>query len=264
MTKKSQARLARNSKEIPKLEDIASVTVDARSKQLIFTTNDMLINQIHRDGPRIARSFDRLTKSEIAECSRLFGGIMGVLLRHLPRLNDDDFQATSARLLASATNSLVASIEVARHGYPRQYGALARMVVETLATVIALAVVPKALHQFHQNELSSTKCITWSKRVLPQLSQAWRFLSNEFVHIGKSHSLFRSPSPYEDGDQALLFIISSLKMNFWLLDVVTELIYSDEIETPRYWRREKNEAIFDPDPATTEWSERFFGTGPDA
>jgi hypothetical protein len=79
-----------------------------------------------------------------------------------------------------------ASIEVARHGYPRQYGAIARVLIETLATVIVIAVKAGALEVFHSGTLDSTKCITWSKAVLPPLGQYWGMLSNEFVHIGKT------------------------------------------------------------------------------
>ncbi|TGP27966.1 MULTISPECIES: hypothetical protein [unclassified Mesorhizobium] len=213
MTRKSRARLDRDSRRIPRKDNIASVTVDHKNEQIIFTTNDMLVKQIHRDGPRLARSFDRLTKKQIAECSAVFGQVQGLVLRHLSRLGDDDFKATSARLLASASNSLVASIEVARHGYRRQYGVLARTFIETVATVIAFAIKESALQQFHAGRLDSNKCVTWAKAAVPPIGPLWGMLSREFVHIGKGHSAFEPPSLYTADDEALTFIINSLRGN---------------------------------------------------
>src|ERR1700733_12221201 len=157
MTRKSQSRLNRERRKIPRHDNIASVTVDHDRKKVIFTTSDMLVKQLHRDGPRVAESFDRLTKTDIEECSAVFGQVQGLLLRHLSRLDSADFKATATRLLFSASNSLVASIEVARHGYPRQYGAVARVLIETLATVIVLAIKKGALEEFHAGTLDSTK-----------------------------------------------------------------------------------------------------------
>jgi hypothetical protein len=258
MTKKSESRLNRDRRRIPKKDNVASVTIDHESKTLIFTTNDMLVKQLHRDGPRIARSFDRLIKKDIEACSAVFGQVQGLLLRHLPRMGDDDFKATTARLLFSASNALVASIEVARHGFHRQYGAVARVLIETLATVIVLATKEKALERFHAGKLRSTDCITPSKDVLPPLGQYWGMLSNEFVHVGKAHADFAAPSTYTEDDEALRFIVTSMRGNVWLLHVVSDLIFSDETDTPHYWRRNGQEAWFDPTPEMRQWTERFF------
>ncbi|WP_458790495.1 hypothetical protein [Yoonia sp. MH D7] len=129
MTKKSDGHLRRDSKGLPTRKDIAHIRIDHEKNLQIIIKKNMLINQIQRDGPKIARSFDRLTKTEIEKCSELVARCSGILLEHLPSVDDKGSKATSARLLSSAINSFIASIEVARHGYPRQYGALARMVV---------------------------------------------------------------------------------------------------------------------------------------
>lgn len=260
MTKKSSSRLNRDRRRIPRKDNVASVTIDSENERIIFTTNDMLVKQIHRDGPRVAKSFDRLTKKDIEACSAVFGQVHGLLLRHLPRMEDDDFKATVSRLLFSASNALVASIEVARHGYPRQYGAVARVLIETLATVLVLTTKENALEKFHAGKLRSTDCITPSKEVLPPLGQYWGMLSNEFVHVGKSHAQFQGPSIYTSDSEALKFIVSSIRGNVWLLHVVTELVFSDETETPRYWRRNGKEAWFDPSPEMREWTEKFFAS----
>lgn len=245
---------------MPRKDNVATVTIDHENGQIVFTTNDMLVNQIHRDGPRVAKSFDRLTKKDIEACSAVYGQVLGLLARHLPRLEDDDFKATVARLLFSAANAFVASIEVARHGYPRQYGAVARVLVETLATVLVLTTKENALEKFHAGKLRSTDCITPSKDILPPLGKYWGMLSNEFVHVGKGHALFEGPKTYAPDSEALKFIVSSIRGNVWLLHVVTELVFSDETETPRYWRRNGQEAWFDPSPKMRAWTENFFAS----
>jgi hypothetical protein len=259
MTQKSRARLNRDQQGIPRQDKIAHVEVDHNRKTRFILTNDMLVNQIQREGPRIARSFDKLTKSEIAECSKVFSSVQGILLRHLPRVGDNGSKSTSARLLSSAASSYIASIEVARHGFPRQYGALARMVVETVATVlvIALASRPEALEQFHSGKLKSTKCVTWASEALPILGPLWGMLSNEFVHIGLGHSTLEMPTKYSFNDEALGFITNSMMSTIWLLYVVTELVYSDEITDLLYWKRSGEGVVFDPSPEGANWMDRY-------
>ncbi len=65
---------------MPKRDNIAGVIVDEASERILFTTNDMLVNQLHRDGPRVARSFDRLAKDHIVACSGVFGRVYGILV----------------------------------------------------------------------------------------------------------------------------------------------------------------------------------------
>jgi len=253
MTRKSRSRLERDRQGIPRRENISKVVLDHERKQRFILTNDMLINQLQRDGPRVARSFDKLMKTELVECSKLFSSVQGMLLRHLPRVDDEGFKATSARLLSSAANSYVASIEVARHGFPRQHGALVRMVIETLATVVVLATKPEALAQFHSGKLSSSKCVSWANKSLPLLGPLWGMLSNEFVHIGLGHSTLEMPSKYSADDEALSFLRTSLVSSSWLLHMVTELVFSDETPELLYWTRSGDKVVFDPSTEGARW-----------
>ena len=178
-----------------------------------------------------------------------------MLLKHLPRVDDDGSKATCARLLSSATGSYIASIEVARHGFPRQYGALARIVVETLATTLALVTNRTALEDFHSGKLQSTKCVTWSKNTLPILAPLWGELSNEFVHIRIGHSRIEIAKRYTKDDESLKFVASSLLSIVLLFHIVTELVYSDEIFELKYWKRSGGGVVFDPASEANEWIE---------
>jgi hypothetical protein len=85
-------------------------------------------------------------------------------------------------------------------------------------------------------------------------------LSDEFVHFGKNHSKIETSSDYTENDEALPFIISSIRGDVWLLHVVTELVFSDESHT-RYWRRDGQEARFDPSAEARQWMNTFLSYG---
>lgn len=137
MTRKSVARLRRAQRKLPRQKDTAAVVMSGG--KALFLTNDMLTKQLQRDGPKVARSFDILAKDDIAECSRVFARCLARLIHYLPEADETGFKVTTARLLFSALNAYVAGVEIARHGYPRQYGTSARSVIETVAVVLDIA-----------------------------------------------------------------------------------------------------------------------------
>jgi len=236
MTKQTRTKANRKKFNIPPKRKVASIRVDHDRKQVVVTTKDMIKNQLHRDGPKIRRTFDVFAKQHISACSELFGEAAGLIVRHLPRLEDEGYKATVSRLLNSAANTYLASIEVARHGYRRQYGMLARSFIETIATVIAIAIEPDALANFHAGKLKSTKCVGWAKGVVAPLGMYYGMLSEQFVHIGPAHAAFEPIAPYTADDQALTFIVSSMRGDAWLLYLAAELVVHDEVEPTRYWK----------------------------
>ncbi|MXP14024.1 hypothetical protein GRI44_04585 [Altererythrobacter confluentis] len=261
MTKQTRTKEKRKKFNIPPERKVASVRVDHDKKQIVFITKDMIKNQLHRDGPKIRRTFDVLAKPHISACSELFGEAVGLIVRHLPRLDDEDYKATVSRLLNSAANTYLASIEVARHGYRRQYGMLARSFIETIATVIAIAIEPDALERFHAGKLQSTKCVGWAKGVVAPLGMYYGMLSKQFVHIGPAHAAFEPIAPYSAEDEALAFIISSMRGNAWLLYLAAELVAHDEIGSARYWKALGGGAVsYDPSEKEREWMADFLVT----
>ena len=258
MTKKSKRRLGRQGLNWPPAKNIASVRIDHENQRVVFTTNNMLINQLRRDGPIIAKSFDKVASSHLDECSAIFGKSSGLIVRHLPNLDSDDFKPTAARLLMSACHAYLASVEIARHGYRRQYGVMARSFVETLATVIVLTIRPTALSEFHAGKLSSSKCIGWAKAVIEPIGLYYGMLSDQFTHIGVGHAAFEPLIPFKDDDEELSFIGKSMRGNAWLLYVVTELVYHDEISVPRYWFAQGGDSVaYDPSEEERAWMNEF-------
>ncbi|XUU60278.1 hypothetical protein ACRAQ6_12005 [Erythrobacter sp. HA6-11] len=261
MTKQTRSKAKRKKLNIPPERKVASIRVDHDRKQVVVTTKDMIKNQLHRDGPKIRRTFDVLAKPHVSACSELFGEAAGLIFRHLPKRDDDGYKATVSRLLNSAANTYLASIEVARHGYRRQYGMLARSFIETVATVIAIAIEPDALENFHAGKLKSTKCVGWAKGVVAPIGMYYGMLSEQFVHVGPAHAAFEPIAPYTAGDEALTFIVSSMRGNAWLLYLAAELVVHDEIATTRYWKALGGGAVaYDPSGKERDWMAEFLIT----
>jgi len=245
-------------RRLPPTENVASIILDSESERAVVVTKDILVNQIFRDGPTIANSFDRLTENDIRAISAVLADAMGVIFSHVV-VNSEDYKPTCARLLLSATTAFMASVEVARHGFRRPYGAMARTILETLATVLHIVVEPAALGKFNAGTLRSTKSVTVAEKVLPLFGRQYGMLSDLFVHINKSHAGLDPIVSYEKDEAALGFILSSLRATGWLIYTVAELAFYDDISSPRYWRNVGPGAfVYDPSDAERNSLREFF------
>ena len=243
---------------LPPQKNVAAVLLDRESKRAVVVTKDILVNQIHRDGPAIAKSFDRLTENDIQAVSAILAEAMGVIFAHVV-VDSEDYKPTCARLLSSATTAFMASVEVARHGFRRPFGAMARNLMETLATVLHIVVDPDALNKFNAGTLKSTKSVTVADKVLPLFGRQYGMLSNLFVHINKSHADLDPIDYYKKDEAALGFIVSTLRATAWLIYAVAELAFWDDVPDPRYWRNVGPGAfVYDPSEIERSRLREFF------
>lgn len=219
-----------------KANNVSSFRVDNESKRAIIVTKDILINQIHRDGPVISRSFDRVAESDLKSASLLISQSVGLSYHHVKR-ESKDHRSACAGLLMSTISTFMASIEVARHGYRRPYGAVARGILETLATILHISIEPGAL----KNSMTERFHPAFrSLKIIPPLGQLYGLFSNEFVHVSKDHAAFEPITLYVAGQEDTSFILSSIKTNSWLIYIVSELIFYDDALNPRYWKRSED------------------------
>lgn len=152
----------------------------------------------------------------------------------------------------------MASIEVARHGFRRPYGAMARNVIEALATTLHIVMEFDALPSFHAGKLRSTDSIGVAKRAIPGFGHEYGMFSKHFVHINTAHAALEPIVLYMEDDEALPFIVSTLRANAWLIYVVAELVFHHEIPNPRYWRHLGHSSFaYDPSEAERTWQRRF-------
>ena len=250
----------------PPFEKVGGAYIDHEIKKFVIITKDILLNQLQRDCPKIAVSFDELLRDDLEEVSKLMAAVFTIILpRIIGRdLSDKERSATCARLLNTATTTFIGCIHLARSGFRLQYAILSRSVVETVCTVLYLLVSPNALKDFHSGKLKSTKSISAAKGIIPIFGQLWGFLSNEFVHITTMHSKLEPLAGYKEEDEDLSFIKMSIKTLAWLLYAATELTFIEMIDRPRYWkivnhRHEGNEVQFDPSDEERAWQAAFLG-----
>ena len=85
---------------LPREEDIAVILLDDESKKALLVTKDILVNQIHREGPAIAKSFDRLTENDVRAISAVLAEAMGVIFPHVIADSGGSLQ-TDIRAIAS-------------------------------------------------------------------------------------------------------------------------------------------------------------------
>jgi hypothetical protein len=251
---------------IPSLERLKGAYVDHELKRVVFVTKDMVINQLKRDTPRIARSFDTAVGGDIEEVSEVIGGVFTILAPQIVGrdLSNQSRGPTCAGLLNTAAATFLGCIHLARGGYRLQYMTLSRSVVETLCTVMHMMVDVNAVSEFHAGSLKSTRSVSAANKVLPVFSRMWGELSNQFVHINTMHSGLNRISSYKADDDDLSVIRMNMKLSVWLLYVATELAFLEYIEHPRYWRiahqrGDENEIHFDPSDDEKSWQTGFFG-----
>src|SRR5262249_46060174 len=144
---------------------IQATHLDEKNKVAFMFTNDMIINQLVRDSPKIAETFDALSMPNLKTMSALVSTAIGIIAPQIIKysLEDQSLQPTCGRLLNNAIETFSASLHVARGGYRKQYGALARSVIETLAVVLQLYSDPSTLESFHKDKLDAPKAITVAK-----------------------------------------------------------------------------------------------------
>jgi hypothetical protein len=265
--KKYKRCCGQGQRPLPAPQAVAAAYIDRGIEKVVFITKDMLVNQLKRDSNRIATSFDTLADAEIGEISEVFAQAYGILApRIIGRdLGDESLGPTCARLINTAMTTFIASVELARRGYRRQYMSLIRSIVETIATVLHLMTDSSALGAFHDGKLRSTKSVTEAKKILPGFGSHYGMLSERFVHIGIGHSALEPLVEYRAGEAPLEVILNNMRLTVWLLFVTTELACIDTVPEPRYWeiigqKVDVNAVRFKPSNREREWAFKFLRT----
>jgi hypothetical protein len=232
------------------------------TRKVAYVTKDILVNQIYRDSPSIARSFDSIARGTIEKISPIYGSIMFIMLRYLDSVERGDIgiRPTCARLFMNSFQSISASIQVARYGYRREYGNIARSFVENLAVIVHLAGDDKALEEFHNGKLQSSKSITYAKKTFNVLGPLYGLLSNQFVHIGPECAQLRFTECYNQGDDDIDFINSNLRAVTLLAYIVAELVFYEQVDVPKYWKCiGEGEYQTNPSEETRRWQAELLG-----
>lgn len=244
------------------MDSVIGGWLDDERKEAVFFSPDILVNQLRRESPLIAGSFDRLCGDDLAIMSEVYShallaGLRGYLDAHRA---EDNFALTCGQLLMNAGQSFTAATSLLRDGFRLQPGMLIRTVIETLAMVLHLQVEPGDLGRVRAGEFSSPKALPAAKKILPPFGGLYGFYSEQFAHLGGLHLQPQPLVAYEERDEAMEANLMFLKLTDWLLYVVTELVFFDHMESHLYWRRIKpGEYAYDPTQKGKDWFDALLG-----
>jgi hypothetical protein len=244
----------------PPADTIAAVTIDHEEHEVIYVTKDMLVNQLTRDAPQIAESFDKLHRPELLELSEVMARSCAMVFkghRHAIRTGDE-FQRVCTNLLFNALNSFMGATTLLRQGFYLQCATLVRSLLEQVATVLHLVTAKDDLDRFKRGDLSLTAILRGAKTALPPFGQLYGFFSEKFVHMSPLHASFQPLLPYENRSDQVDANIGFLRTADWLILVTAELLYLDLEEKHDHWQRlDKDRVAYNPSPSIRAWQERF-------
>lgn len=239
---------------------VASAMIDPEAKKLYLFTDDMLINQLRREGPRIEASFDALCANDLAELSSLCSKANGLFFSGMAvgTKQEDDLRVACSQLLMNAANSFAAAVAVLRMGYVLQPGIILRSLLEAVSTSLHLLLNPMDLHAYNSHTLQSPKTIAAAKKVLPPFGVLYGNFSDNFAHIGHLHKSITPVREYTERHEALNVNLSMLRIAAWLLYVTAELVFNELVASPRYWHPVEQGYAYAPSEDEKAWMQGFF------
>ncbi len=225
-----------NSLQVPP-ERLAGAFLDSASQRLCLVTKDVLTNQLRRDAPRIAASFDALCGDDLAFLSEFFSRTVGALMAGIAKHASDPLRMNLGMLLMNACNSFLAAVHLLREGFLLQPGILIRSLLEQVSTAIHLMFTPSDLKRLESGEFDSTRTIASAKRAIPMFGQMYGQFSKSFTHISQLHVGLQPVTEFKERNPAVLGNLSNLGLAVFVLSIAAELVFFDSTESPMFWRR---------------------------
>jgi hypothetical protein len=234
--------------------------VDKKNERVVFLKDTMVVNQLRREGPKIAASFDNTFDEDIRQISEQFALSFGMLWCQFQHANKNEVRDACIQLLANASQTSVAALELVRHGFRLQPGILIRNAIETICVALSLFAEPSLFEAYEKGKLQSSKMVSRAKEIVPGLGWAYGFFSKEFAHIGQLHQQMTEWDVFEKSDQAADMNLRFIKFAVNLLTISGELICYDSVDSHRYWKRSSpGRYAYDPSKEEREWQECFLG-----
>ena len=224
--------------------------LDLEAKRRIIVTDDVLFNQLRRDCPRIAKAFDSMCCQDLEalnqEVCHLTATLAAVATR-LPHARFDlDLCTTCFALLDNSTHTFLAAVELTRRGFRLQPGILIRSILESVSTVLHVVINKSDLEKLKNGKLSSTRTIASAKKILPVFGPFYGQLSKSFVHVGYLHYSLdggNSIREWQEGEEALRFLLGALRFVIWSINVAAELAFFDSLAPHRFFRKKPDGSV---------------------
>lgn len=253
--------------EIPPLlppDRVYAASLDTENKRILFTSNDVLFNQL-RDCSQIAEAFDgmcakdlEVINQEVCHCTATLISALATRPQAPP---NSDLLVTCYALLANALQTFVGAVELTRRGFRLQSGVLLRNVVESVSTACHVALNEHDLEKLREGKLSASRTIATAKKIVPTFGKMYGLFSNSFVHISDFHYSVDSGSAvkkWEEGEEALEFILRALRFMIWSMNVAAELCFFDSLLAHRFFQKVESGFLFSPTPAERQRMEELF------
>ena len=211
--------------------------VAADGKRMLFKRG-FVTNQLRRDAPTIASTFDRLCEEDINVLDKYAARCFFVIYAgtEKAKTNNEAWRHACGLLLHNALSTMLAAIDVLRDGFILQPGILVRHLVELLAAVICIVMDKDHWESFKADKLKPESEIKTATKVFPVFGKLYGDLSQQFAHVRKHHAQIHPIIEYPSRDYVPLDTnLQMIRLSLWLIYVVTELVFyeaSDKI----YWK----------------------------
>jgi len=235
--------------------------MDHEKGAFVWMTRDMVLNQLRREGPKIAESFDNAFDAQLREISEEFAKTFALLsfgYKNCVGKKDERLRCVCAELLVNAAYTLMGALELLRHGFRLQPGILIRSEIETICVALSLFSKPGLLKEYEKGELDSTKMVGPAKKVLPFLGHLYGHFSEEFAHLGRLHRMLHSWDVFSPDDQAGVVNLRFIKLGLNLLMISAELVFPNFTTIHRYWKELAPQTYaYNPSHEERKWQETF-------
>lgn len=222
------------------IENISAIYLDKEKGEQFIFTRDLLIHQLQSVCPEIEKSFDNVFSEEFKILSSDLSDVLALQFVGYRKAVEikSELLTTCGDLLRNSAFTIIASNQALRSGFRFQSGILLRSVIEMCATVVHLLVKPEDLKKFLANELSSTKSITIADKQIPLFGKVWGLLSKKHIHINSLHLDWYPMKEFKDKEEMPAVVtLRMIGFSILIMAIVTELVFIDEVELPKYWKR---------------------------
>jgi len=172
-----------------------------------------------------------------------WGSDLFLRLRGTADVNEIPERTPVLGLLSNALLTATAALELWRRGFLLQVGTLLRNANETVAVAAVITSDASAGERHGMGKLDTAKALTELKTLWPDIgatvAKFTGYLSREFVHIGTGYrAWFRfSPGLTERHVADLRDMLPCIKMTFYLIDLLSEMVCWQNVAHPRHWQK---------------------------
>ncbi|MGZ5147362.1 MAG: SEC-C metal-binding domain-containing protein, partial [Burkholderiales bacterium] len=204
-------------------KDVVGMLIEDGGKKIIFKEG-FITNQLRRDAPRIAQSFDRLCEPDLVVldkyASRCFFAVYVGLDK--AKAQGEEWRSACGWLLMNALSTLVSAIDLMRNGFILQPGILIRNILEVLTAVLCIVMDKEHWKAFQADRLKPEAELKTANKVLPIFGQLYGFFSGQFAHVRKCYAQLHPIIEYPSHNyKPLSANVGFARMALWLIYVVT-------------------------------------------